>query len=614
MQLIRRLIEYYESEVNAGRLLPPGWDADSKISFQVRIDEDGNLLDIVDIRDEIPGKKTAQRVPRKMAVPSKGTRTGTSAKPAFVSDPAPFLLGCSDRNSETGLCVSDYSLKRFNASKELHDKLLDGVDSVAAKAILRFFDSWDPAESLNNPIVQRSAKLLSASNGIFHIETVDENGCIGGVYATDDIKIKEAWNTYYAETVNSDEGAVYMPSLVSGATVKVARVHNKISAYPGGQVQASLISFNKSAFNHFCYEQGLNAPMSNYEMFAYTSAFNKLKADPNHSRVIGGDVITCWAENSDNGTLKTAMAMLGLTTDSENTDEDAIARTMDALSQGKKGYLLDSEVVPDRKVYVCISSAHGGRSYPKAFYDGTLGDLAKNVTNFAEDFHIEGDGGKQFSHWRIVKEALADSAGDKLNEILRERLLDAALFGYPYPRQLLECVLSRIMADTKATKDQDMIRAATIKAYYRRERNMIKDTKVLGEVLNEESTSLPYVLGRLFAEFENVQWQANRGTVNSSVKDRYFRLAMTRPAEAYAELAQLSIVHLKKIKNEATRISCDKHITELMSKITEPIPTVMRKTEDRSQWFLGYYHERRSHFDRAERSGEAETAEDHDAA
>lgn len=47
--------------------------------------------------------------------------------------------------------------------------------------------------------------------------------------------------------------------------------------------------------------------------------------------------------------------------------------------------------------------------------------------------------------------------------------------------------------------------------------------------LNEQSTYLPYRLGRLFAVLEAVQQRANPN-INTTIKDRYFNSACATPA------------------------------------------------------------------------------------
>ena len=53
-----------------------------------------------------------------------------------------------------------------------------------------------------------------------------------------------------------------------------------------------------------------------------------------------------------------------------------------------------------------------------------------------------------------------------------------------------------------------------------------------------ESSNVPYVLGRLFSVLETIQSVANPG-INATIKDRYFNSACATPATAFPTLVKL---------------------------------------------------------------------------
>ncbi len=95
----------------------------------------------------------------------------------------------------------------------------------------------------------------------------------------------------------------------------------------------------------------------------------------------------------------------------------------------------------------------------------------------------------------------------------------------PYPATLLDGIALRIRAERNVSRGQ----AAIIKAYYLRNSSNSKLKEVMTVELNEQSTYLPYVLGRLFAVLEAVQQSANPG-INATIKDRYFNSASATPS------------------------------------------------------------------------------------
>lgn len=178
-------------------------------------------------------------------------------------------------------------------------------------------------------------------------------------------------------------------------------------------------------------------------------------------------------------------------------------------------------------------------------------------------------------------------AGDVLRSILT---------GTPYPATLLHGATLRIRAEQKITRG----RAAILKAYYLRSRNEILPKEVLDVTLREDSTYLPYVLGRLFSVLEGIQKAANPD-ITTTIKDRYFNSASATPALVFPTLINLAQKHLRKLKNQRTY--WDKQITELLGLIRETYPARMTLPEQ-GAFQLGYYHQVQTRFTKKEEEKE----------
>lgn len=108
--------------------------------------------------------------------------------------------------------------------------------------------------------------------------------------------------------------------------------------------------------------------------------------------------------------------------------------------------------------------------------------------------------------------------------------------------------------------------------------------------LNDDCNYLPYVLGRLFARMEYIQYVANnREKLNTTIKDSYLDAACATPAMVFAGLEKLAEKHLGKM-NEADRKRIRPRYVALQSRITETLPKHMT-LEDQSTFMIGYYHE-----------------------
>ena len=115
--------------------------------------------------------------------------------------------------------------------------------------------------------------------------------------------------------------------------------------------------------------------------------------------------------------------------------------------------------------------------------------------------------------------------------------------------------------------------------------------------LNENSTNIPYTLGRLFAVYEEVQEAANPG-INATIKDKYFSSAAATPAVIFPILDNLCQKHLRKLET-GPRIYRDKQIGKLKDVLGESYPVRMSLPEQGS-FNLGYYHQKQFRYTKKE--------------
>ena len=64
--ILQALTAYYEQLLQQGKIAAPGWDGRFKVSYELRLNDAGQLLSVVDLRtSESKGKKTVV-VPREL--------------------------------------------------------------------------------------------------------------------------------------------------------------------------------------------------------------------------------------------------------------------------------------------------------------------------------------------------------------------------------------------------------------------------------------------------------------------------------------------------------------------------------------------------------------------
>lgn len=575
--ILQALTAYYEQLVRQGKLSAPGWDDSFKVSYELRLNDAGQLLRVVPLLTEkTVGKKTVL-APRAMRVPAHEKRSsGIAAN--FLCDNSTYLLGADEKGKP------ERSTDCFKACAKLHHTILDGVDSPAARALLAYFDSWDPAQASTHPLLAEQWKEITGNaNLIFGYEAADHSHS----FVNDDPAIQNAWQTHYNDrSADSDMGQC----LITGKYAPIERTHPNISGVPGAQSSgAALVSFNAPAFCSYGHEQGDNAPVSKYAAFAYTTALNRLLADRSHCKHVGDTTILCWAENAE-PVYQDAMIMFLFGADeAAGIQENDVQAALKRLSAGQTVPFLEKELSPDQHFYLLGLAPNAARLSVRFFLRDTFGCFAQNLQKHAEEMEIDCSEKEKFRTlpiWAVVNETTRTVPGQpaKPSPQLAGDLLRAVLTGGRYPATLLNGVTLRIRAEQNVTRG----RAAVIKAYYLRNYPTELNKEVYTVSLNE-TTNVPYLLGRLFSVLEAVQKAANPG-INTTIKDRYFNAACATPGMSFPTLLRLSQKHLRKL-NDGLATHYDKQITELMAQLPASGFPARLSLPDQGKFTIGYYHQ-----------------------
>lgn len=575
--ILQALTAYYEQLVRQGKLSAPGWDDSFKVSYELRLNDAGQLLRVVPLLTEkTVGKKTVL-APRAMRVPAHEKRSsGIAAN--FLCDNSTYLLGADEKGKP------ERSADCFKACAKLHHTILDGVDSPAARALLAYFDSWHPAQAAAHPLLAEQWKEITGNaNLIFGYEAADHSHS----FVNDDPAIQNAWQAHYNDrSADSDMGQC----LITGKYAPIERTHPNISGVPGAQSSgAALVSFNAPAFCSYGHEQGDNAPVSKYAAFAYTTALNRLLADRSHCKHVGDTTILCWAENAE-PVYQDAMSMFLFGADeAAGIQESDVQAALKRLSAGQTVPFLEKELSPDQHFYLLGLAPNAARLSVRFFLRDTFGSFAQNLQKHAEEMEIDCSEKEKFRSlpiWAVVNETTRTVPGQpaKPSPQLAGDLLRAVLTGGRYPATLLNGVTLRIRAEQNVTRG----RAAVIKAYYLRNYPTELNKEVYTVSLNE-TTNVPYLLGRLFSVLEAVQKAANPG-INTTIKDRYFNAACATPGMSFPTLLRLSQKHLRKL-NDGLATHYDKQITELMAQLPESGFPARLSLPDQGKFTIGYYHQ-----------------------
>lgn len=575
--ILQALTELYEQLAAKGVLAGAGWSP-VKVSYALYLNDAGEITQVASLKvEQTKGKKTVL-VPQSVSLPAPVKRTvGVAAN--FLCDNSSYMLGMDQKGKP------ERTKECFNACKQLHQTILTDVDSPAARAVLAFFERWEPGEEQTCPaLAEVMDDILAGANLIFRY---------AGSYLHEDPQIRQAWERYYNQSSGQGQEMV---CLVTGQRGPVESVHPAIKNVTGAQSSgAALVSFNAPAFCSYGKEQNYNAPTSQYAAFAYTAALNHLLADWERVCHIGDATVVFWAKSGE--TDYSDFFMDSLFDQERKYEPEELQAMMASLSKGEAVTYDQNQLDPNMQFYVLGLSPNAARLSVRFFLQNSFGNLVANAKAHQERLEIVRPSFDKFVTmplWALLRETVNENSRDKAPAPnLAGEVLRSILNNTPYPATLLQGVQLRIRAERRVTRG----RAAIIKAYYLKKSHPEVPEEVLTVALNRESNNVPYTLGRLFSVLEAIQEAANPG-INATIQDRYFNSASSTPARVFPTLLNLSQKHLKKLSG-GLRITYERQVTELLGKLPESFPAQFSLPQQGS-FQLGYYHQTQARYEKRE--------------
>ncbi|MCI8951396.1 MAG: type I-C CRISPR-associated protein Cas8c/Csd1 [Lachnospiraceae bacterium] len=583
--ILQSLVQHYECLLKDGKVPRRGWCI-TKVSFSINLRKDGTILGIMPLKETVQRGKKQIEIPKEIEVPEMVSRSsGISAN--FLCDNSKYILGI-DRDE-----TDKRSKKCFLAAKEKHLKILENVDSPYAEAVRNFFENWDPEKAHDDPEVQKEWDGLTAGgNLIFYINEK---------FAQHDEAIIERWEQEQGNCCTETKGIC----LVTGKKTEISRIHTAIKGVQGAQSSgALLVSFNAPAFESYGKSQSFNAPVSNFAVFAYTTALNYLLSKKEYVKQIGDTTVVFWAEDAN-----PECQNLFLAASEPSIDNQELVRGV--FRNLSKGSSVDVESVLssiniEQRFYILGLSPNSARLSIRFFYVDQFGNILKHIQEHYEHMkiiHSASDNLDYYGVWRMLQETVNKKARDKKPQPgMAGRTFEAILSGGRYPEGLYLAVLARIRAeqDQKENKIYKITRgrAAIIKAYLLR--NCLNLT-MKGEdfvELNENCDETAYVLGREFAILEAIQEDANPG-INATIKDRYFNSACATPGIIFPVLFKLKNSHTRKLE-KGKQIYYENQLIELQGKIPSSGCPKRLTLEQQGLFILGYYHQTQRRYKKKE--------------
>lgn len=563
MSLLASLVRAYDRLPDA----PPYGYSTEKIGFCVVLNPDGSVAEVIDLRDT-----DRKRSPKMLLVPQAVKRTAGIA-PNFLWDKSAYVLGVTA--GEGKRTAEEHA--RF---RDRHLTWLAETEDEGLVALRRFLESWNPA-SFGPPLWDDEAR---DQNIVFRLAGEF-------TFLHDRPAARALWRQIAAEGASDPQTC-----LVTGEPGPVARLHPSIKGVWGAQSSgASLISFNLDAFTSYGHDQGANAPVSEAAAFAYTTALNNFLADKRHRLQIGDASTVFWADAGEQEAAE-AETLFAAFLDPANDERLATAEIGSKLEAIRSGAPL-AQIAPNLsqgvRFHVLGLAPNAARLSVRFYWTSDFGTLTANYQRYLSDtaLHPPPRGGWP-PLWRYLVELASQGKRENVPPLVAGDWMRAILTGAPYPLTLLSTTLMRIRADGEV----NALRAAILKSV------LIRNFKSREApvALDPANTNKGYMLGRLFAVYEEVQRSALGGNVNATIRDKFYSAASATPQKVFRTLDAGSQNHFSKLRKQSPgrAVNLEKlltSITDLMDPGKDPIPASLNAAEQ-ALFGIGYYHQRSDFF------------------
>jgi CRISPR-associated protein Csd1 len=551
--------------VKDGEDIPQEGFSNAKISFCVLFDQEGNFVNLTDVRNQ--SGRTPQSV--FMTVPAAENRPGKQIKSFLLWDNADYALGIDTKGRP------EQAAEKFEAFADKNNAFCTGIDNIAVQAFCKFLHGWNPSLLADSPYLE---DLNKGANIVFRMD-----GEMQYIHEYDEVK---------AKIVNSDEDSKDDKTgfcLVTGQNdVPIARLHMMFQGVQGAQsAGASLVSFNQDSFTSYGKDQSFNSPVSKQAVFAYGTVLNHLLASNSRQKYgFGGTTFVFWTERKTEVENFFSQLFGGFSdaASKEMTDGDN-SKIRLFLDTARLGIQMPEELGDESlKFYILGLSPNAARLSVRFWMVNTLGEIHKKIGQHISDCLIEApEGWNPYpSIWHILRETAFEKKSENILSTLEGTYSYAVMSGGLYP----ETILSRLIGRIRADGDINFTRMYAIKGYLNRKSRILNKKTEVSVSLDKENNNPAYLLGRLFAVLEKAQADAI-GNANSTIKDRYFGSASSTPASVFPLLLRLSQHHISKA--EYGRIS-DMRIQEIMDNLKQ-FPKILN-LEQQGIFAIGYYQQK----------------------
>lgn len=582
--ILQALCDYYDRKKDD---LPPFGFEEKNIPFIIVIDEKGTFVNLEDNREIIDDKT----VIKSARVPKASGRSGAKSFETayclwdhygYVAE-QPKLAKPGDAPGEKEI---EDAKKQHNSFKKLVANLRTELPKdTGVVAVDLFLNTEGEIEKLKNTETWQECLKIKGCNLSFRLSGSPHLICQS-----------EPVINWVKQQPSAKSDVKNGFCLITGEKRKVVRLHDSVTGV--NQKPAPLAAINEPAYTSFGKDKGFNFPVSSEASFKYASALNHLlrKASQNKFRIAETSYI-CWAEKTN--PLESAFSFI-FSDSSDDPDKGATA-IKSLFSNIHNGSYKAND--GNDQFFVLGLAPNSARIVIRFWEAGTIAEFSENIAAWFNDLEIIGtDHYGQPPLKKLLRATALQYKDDNVPPNLPVDVIRSILSNTRLPETFMQAILRRVKSEQG---NVTFYRACSLKSCLNRKfRTSTTNQRELTVSLNKEEKRIGYCLGRLFAVLEKLQSEA-QGTVNATIRDRYYNSASTTPKTVFGTLIRLSMHHFKKLnkpEKKKIQVPLEKRMNEVMELIIE-FPSHLN-LENQGLFAVGYYHQKQDFYTKNTEKGE----------
>lgn len=588
--ILQALYDYYDrlNDWQEGYLAPIGFE-DREIGFVIVIDRNGRFREIEDYNNQGGGAQ-------EFRVVQYIERTSNASEVAYVFwDTPEYVINLSGKEIAN---ETQAKTKAFASKVDSFCKLYPNNHEF--KAISLFYKN---KEYQNSKLAEsKEFKRIVSSEPIVKYMSFKIEGQDNIVAAHDDLYdyVKKQYESTEQRGTCFITSKTNMPLANNASVVKIF----------DSAATSKLLSYNFGSANSYGRKDIGNFPISIEADSKIYNAFRYLLRRGSDSKQLCVTLAHANGKRRKNNTLIVNRTML-FWASSNNIDSQQIEElAWDAIDNRDNPDLKTEQVknlfnnilsgqnpnVSDDKFYLLGLAPNAARIAVVYWRECTLKEFAEKLKQHFIDTEVadyrpkDRRGSFYQGMYSILGAVVKDGKISELPPRLVEAFMKSIIQDTLYPESLYQACLSRIIAERKVT----ISRAALLKGYLNRKYMQLNNNyQIITPMLNKEETNQGYLCGRLFAVYEYAQERSLKDEGGkSTLRDRFFSSALTRPQTTFIELSKILNYYYSKIMNQSLVKRLKKTEYEIIEKFdSNGFPLTLNK-DDQGRFVIGYYHQR----------------------